>query len=39
MPMPETFFLLDKPTEILEQVDELQQILKAGVEASLTKIT
>ena len=24
MPMPETFFLLEKATEILEQVDELQ---------------
>ena len=39
MPMQETFFLLEKATEILQQVDELQQLLQAGVEASPTKIT
>ena len=39
MPMPETFFLLEKATEILDQVDELHQLLQAGVEASPTKIT
>ena len=39
MPMPETFFLLEKANEILEQVDELHQLLQAGVEASPTKIT
>jgi DNA-binding transcriptional LysR family regulator len=39
MPMPETFFLLEKANEILEQVDELHQLLQAGVDASPTKIT
>jgi DNA-binding transcriptional LysR family regulator len=39
MPMPETFFLLQKATEILEQVDELHLLLQAGGEASPTKIT
>ena len=37
MPMPETFFLLWKATENLEQVDELQQLLQAGVKASAAK--
>ena len=39
MSMPETFFLLEKATEILEQVDELHQLLQAGIEAIPTKIT
>jgi hypothetical protein len=28
IPVPETFFLLDRATEILDQVDDLKQLLK-----------
>ena len=38
IPVPETFFLLDRANEILEQVDDLKQLLKSGGEATPTKI-
>ena len=38
IPVPEAFFLLDRATEILDQVDDLKQLLKSGGEASPTKI-
>ena len=38
IPVPETFFLLDRANEILEQVDNLKQLLESGGEATPTKI-
>jgi len=38
IPVPEAFFLLDRANEILEQVDDLNQLLKSGGEATPTKI-
>jgi DNA-binding transcriptional LysR family regulator len=38
IPVPEAFFLLDRATEILDQVDDLKKLLKSGSEASPTKI-
>ena len=38
IPMPETFFLLDRATAILEQVDDLKRLLKSGNEAIPRKI-
>ena len=38
IPVPEAFFLLNRATEILDQVDDLKQLLKSGGEASPTKI-
>jgi len=38
IPVPETFFLLDRANEILEQVDNLKQLLRSGGEATPTKI-
>ena len=38
IPVPEAFFLLDRATEILDQVDDLKQLLKSGGEATPTKI-
>ena len=38
IPVPEAFFLLDRATEILDQVNDLKQLLKSGGEASPIKI-
>ena len=38
IPVPEAFFLLDRATKILDQVDDLKQLLKSGGEATPTKI-
>ena len=38
IPVPEAFFLLDRASEILDQVDDLKQLLKSGGEATPTKI-
>ncbi|MDC3293620.1 LysR family transcriptional regulator [Alphaproteobacteria bacterium] len=38
IPVPEAFFLLDRATEILDQVDDLKQLLKSGGEVTPTKI-